>query len=1030
MSLKITDLPLVPSGTITQDISIPVAQTETNPKTYKMSLSQMASWLSTNGGGQGYSGFSGFSGAGGGGGGPVTGIGMAITPANVFFYNNDGTPKTVQTATITATLQNLTPSSGNKVVFKFALYNTAGVQVDNTGTPTSTITSVNGTGTNFDTTTFSTTNLGTAATAAISAVFVNSGTTYVSRGQITRVTDGADGKPAIYGSLTNPTVALAADSSGNVSDYSTTYGSFVLHKGATLLTSNVVYSKTGTDTNCVGSIDSATGIYHASSFTPSANTASTSFQATYTDPVTLVDTVITATLTLTKSKQGNAGTAKNVALTVSKNIFVFSDANTPLTSGDTITVTVATTNIVPGGNTPTWAATLYNASGSVVANSGILNTVPGHTDQRSVPVTAFTSNPTAVTCTVTYQIQDSVDNFTYGDATTIVKLTNGTNGGNGTNGTSPYTTILSNPLGTINADMNGNVTLPLTYLTGDFVVYYGSADVTSSCTGFGVYDVVNAQKSDITFSAGKKGDGSASGVSNHYAVNTIRSGLTINFILSAVYTDSNSVAHTVYATFTVSKILAGPTGDSGTGPVYRGTYNTGTSYFYIAKTRADIVKYSGSYWITNNASKSGKKPSDNGGWNTPGTDTDWAAFGAQFSSIATDLLLAQDVAITRYLNMGQTGDGGSLENTAIRSVGTSPSVSFAKTSTGSMTTPLGGVYFDGGSGFYLGFPQGATNVGNDAMFYVGNGTTGSNSNYLLWDGNNLNIAGSINLSVQSTNAIFSGKTSYGDTTGGFWLGVDVDGGNRYPKLNLGNADTYLKWDTNSGSLNVKGMETVSEIVVNSNLGIRYADDVNILTLTGGVANGVQSGAQIDMAGSQQGNSSSTVQGIMSINAGIPSTSTSPDAGRIRFGTGDAGGNPVHTNYERMSINKDGLVHIKNNGTGSDNAGNLTVDGTVTASNFNTTSSRKWKENITPITNALNTITKLQGVTFDWNNKDIKNDFGLIAEDVNEILPTIVNKDKENNITGVDYGRITALLIETIKELNVKIVKLENQLANR
>ena len=66
------------------------------------------------------------------------------------------------------------------------------------------------------------------------------------------------------------------------------------------------------------------------------------------------------------------------------------------------------------------------------------------------------------------------------------------------------------------------------------------------------------------------------------------------------------------------------------------------------------------------------------------------------------------------------------------------------------------------------------------------------------------------------------------------------------------------------------------------------------------------------------------------------------------------------------------------------------------------------------------------MTFDWNNKDLKNDFGLIAEDVNEVLPTIVGKNGNNEITGVDYSRITALLIETVKELNIRIKALENR----
>lgn len=109
---------------------------------------------------------------------------------------------------------------------------------------------------------------------------------------------------------------------------------------------------------------------------------------------------------------------------------------------------------------------------------------------------------------------------------------------------------------------------------------------------------------------------------------------------------------------------------------------------------------------------------------------------------------------------------------------------------------------------------------------------------------------------------------------------------------------------------------------------------------------------------------------------------------------------------------------------------LTVSGAVKASSFNTVSSRAYKTNIVPMVNALDTTSKLQGVTFDWNNKNLNNDIGFIAEDVETILPTIVSKGPAGETTGVDYGRVTALLVEAVKELNNKVKDLEEQLAKR
>ena len=97
---------------------------------------------------------------------------------------------------------------------------------------------------------------------------------------------------------------------------------------------------------------------------------------------------------------------------------------------------------------------------------------------------------------------------------------------------------------------------------------------------------------------------------------------------------------------------------------------------------------------------------------------------------------------------------------------------------------------------------------------------------------------------------------------------------------------------------------------------------------------------------------------------------------------------------------------------------LTVTGTITE-----TSSEKVKENVENIINALDTIKKLRGVQYNKignNNKEI----GVIAEEVEEILPQIVTRDEEGNPKSVSYGRLTALLIEAVKELDNKINKLK------
>jgi len=110
--------------------------------------------------------------------------------------------------------------------------------------------------------------------------------------------------------------------------------------------------------------------------------------------------------------------------------------------------------------------------------------------------------------------------------------------------------------------------------------------------------------------------------------------------------------------------------------------------------------------------------------------------------------------------------------------------------------------------------------------------------------------------------------------------------------------------------------------------------------------------------------------------------------------------------------------VLRNGTGGFSAGAITGT-SFTGSSFNSSSSLRYKENVQHLTNALNLIEKLQGVTFDWKETG-KSDIGLIAEQVNEVVPEFVLKDEEGLPKAIDYGKLTSILIEAVKELSALI----------
>ena len=93
------------------------------------------------------------------------------------------------------------------------------------------------------------------------------------------------------------------------------------------------------------------------------------------------------------------------------------------------------------------------------------------------------------------------------------------------------------------------------------------------------------------------------------------------------------------------------------------------------------------------------------------------------------------------------------------------------------------------------------------------------------------------------------------------------------------------------------------------------------------------------------------------------------------------------------------------------------------------SDERLKDNISLIPNALDKVSKLRGVEFDWNDKqDVYqgHDVGVIAQDVQEVLPELV-QERADGYLAVKYEKMVGLLIESIKELKTEVDDLKQQL---
>ena len=119
-----------------------------------------------------------------------------------------------------------------------------------------------------------------------------------------------------------------------------------------------------------------------------------------------------------------------------------------------------------------------------------------------------------------------------------------------------------------------------------------------------------------------------------------------------------------------------------------------------------------------------------------------------------------------------------------------------------------------------------------------------------------------------------------------------------------------------------------------------------------------------------------------------------------------------------------VSHFLRNDRSESINGNLTVTGTVLSNNNITAfSDIRLKTNIKKIDCALEKVCKINGYTFDINNKK---GTGVIAQEIQKILPEVViETDTEEKYLSVAYGNIVGLLIEAIKDLKSEIEVLKN-----
>ena len=147
---------------------------------------------------------------------------------------------------------------------------------------------------------------------------------------------------------------------------------------------------------------------------------------------------------------------------------------------------------------------------------------------------------------------------------------------------------------------------------------------------------------------------------------------------------------------------------------------------------------------------------------------------------------------------------------------------------------------------------------------------------------------------------------------------------------------------------------------------------------------------------------------------------------------DASGNPLVDASGNSLVDASGKPLAEPNMFGPwmapfrlDVSGNVMIRGILNTANLTTWSDRKIKTNIVTVDNALEKVNKLRGVYYENTKLQNKKCIGVIAQEIEEILPEVVNN--HNDLKSVSYNDIIGVLIESIKELSAEVNELKSKI---
>ena len=315
---------------------------------------------------------------------------------------------------------------------------------------------------------------------------------------------------------------------------------------------------------------------------------------------------------------------------------------------------------------------------------------------------------------------------------------------------------------------------------------------------------------------------------------------------------------------------------------------------------------------------------------------------------------------------------------------------------------------------------------------------GTNGQFLKTDG-----SGSLSFATVSSSVAFDDVTA-GDSA----LNITTTTGNITIDAQANNSDIILKGTDGTSDTTFLTIDGSAAGEATFNAGIVIADDGTIGSASDKDAIAINSSGVVTFSQKPVSNS-----GIAIDNITIDGTEIDLSSGDLTLDVAgdivlDAGGEEVifkdgSTNVGHVSLDSDNFTLkslvsdkdfiIKGNDGGTEITA-LTLDmsaaGAATFNNNVTAfSDERLKTDIKTIGDGLSIVKQLRGVTYKRTDlgSDRPEEIGFIAQEVEKVLPHVVLTGNDvYQLKSVDYGRITSVLIEAVKELSARVEELENK----